>query len=73
MRSKHIYTKRFGTGTLMRYFWDEAFRLEYLEWVASIKSDEYYIRMKMQRICDFIARWMSVLVLTVGIVARIYA
>ena len=29
----------------MRYFLDEAFRPEYLEWVASIKSDEYYIRM----------------------------
>jgi len=45
MRSKHTYTMRFGIGTLMRYFLDEAFRPEYLEWVASIKSDEYYIRM----------------------------
>ena len=45
MRSKHTYTKRFGICTLMRYFGDEAFRPEYLEWVASIKSDEYYIRM----------------------------
>ena len=45
MRSKHTYTKRFGIGTLMRYFLDEAFLPEYLEWVASIKSDEYYIRM----------------------------
>jgi hypothetical protein len=45
MRSKHTYTKRFGIGTLLRYFLDEAFRPEHLEWVASIKSDEYYIRM----------------------------
>ena len=45
MRSTHTYTKRFGIGTLMRYFLDEAFRPEYLEWIASIKSDEYYIRM----------------------------
>lgn len=45
MRSKHTYTKRYGIGMLMRYFLDEAFRPEYLEWVASIKSDEYYIRM----------------------------
>ena len=45
MRSKHTYTKRFGIGMLMRYFLDEAFRPEYLEWVASIKSDEYYIHM----------------------------
>ena len=45
MRNTHTYTKRFGIGSLMRYFLDEAFRPEYLEWVASIKSDEYYIRM----------------------------
>lgn len=45
MRSKHTYMKRFGIGTLMRYFLDEDFRPEYLEWVASIKSEEYYIRM----------------------------
>ena len=45
MRSRHTYTKRFGIGTLMRFFLDEAFRPEYLEGVASIKSDEYYIRM----------------------------
>ena len=45
MRSTHTYTKRFGIGSLMRYYLDEAFRPESLEWVASIKSDEYYIRM----------------------------
>ena len=45
MRSTHTYTIRFGIGSLMRYFLDEAFRPEYLGWVASIKSDEYYIRM----------------------------
>ena len=45
MKSTHTYTKRFGMGMLMRYYLDEAFRQEYLEWVASIKSDEYYIRM----------------------------
>jgi len=45
MKSKHTYTKRFGIGMLMRYYLDEEFKPEYLEWVASIKSDEYYIRM----------------------------
>ena len=45
IKSTHTYTKRFGIGSLMRYFLDEAFRPEYLEWIASIKSDEYYIRM----------------------------
>ena len=45
MRSTHTYTIRFGICSLMRYYLDEAFLLEYLQWVASIKSDEYYIRM----------------------------
>ena len=41
----HTYTKRFGMGMLMRYYLDGEFKPEFLEWVASIKSDEYYIRM----------------------------
>ncbi len=45
MASEHTYTIRFGIGMLMRYYLDDAFRPEYLEWVASVKSDEYYIRM----------------------------
>ena len=45
MRSTHTYTIRFGICSLMRYYLDEAFLPEYLQWVASIKSDEYYIRM----------------------------
>ncbi|MBR6304899.1 MAG: DNA alkylation repair protein, partial [Paludibacteraceae bacterium] len=49
MKSTHTYTIRFGMGRLMRYYLDEAFRPEFLEWVASIKSDEYYIRMMQAR------------------------
>ena len=45
MKSTYTYTIRFGMGMLMRYYLDGDFRPEYLEWVASIKSDEYYIRM----------------------------
>ena len=45
MASEHTYTIRFGMGMLMRYYLDEAFRPEYLQWVASIKREEYYIRM----------------------------
>ncbi len=45
MKGTHTYTIRFGIGSLMRYYLDEAFLPEYLQWVASIKSDEYYIRM----------------------------
>ena len=45
MKSKHTYTKRFGMGMLMRYYLDEEFKPEYLEWVAAIQSEENYIRM----------------------------
>ncbi len=45
MSSSRTYTKRFGILTLMRYFLDKDFRPEHLEWVSSIRSDEYYIRM----------------------------
>ena len=30
---------------LMRYYLDDAFRPEYLEWVADVRSTEYYINM----------------------------
>jgi hypothetical protein len=45
MKSKQTYTIRFGMGMLMRYYLDEEFKPEYLEWVAAIQSEEYYIRM----------------------------
>lgn len=45
MASRHTYTIRFGMGMLMRYYLDEAFKPEYLEWVAVVQSEEYYIRM----------------------------
>ena len=45
MKSTHTYTKRFGMGMLMRYYLDGEFKPEYLEWVAAIQSEEYYIRM----------------------------
>ena len=45
MKSTHTYTIRFGMGILMRYYLDETFLPEYLQWVTSIKSNEYYIRM----------------------------
>ncbi len=45
LKSRHTYTVRLGMGMLMRYYLDGEFKQEYLEWVASVKSDEYYIRM----------------------------
>ena len=40
-----VYTVRFGIGMLMRYFLDDLFREEYLEWIAKLRSEEYYINM----------------------------
>lgn len=45
MTSEYIYTVRFGIGMLMRFYLDEYFRPEYLEMVAAIHSEEYYINM----------------------------
>ena len=46
MASPHVYTCRFGMGVLMRYYLEPAaFHPEYLQWVAAIRSDEYYINM----------------------------
>lgn len=45
INSEHVYTVRFGIGMLMRYFLDEKFSPEYLDLVAAIKTNEYYINM----------------------------
>lgn len=43
--SGETYTIRFGVNMLMKYFLDEAFLPEYPELVASIRSEEYYVKM----------------------------
>ena len=43
--SDRLYTVRFGIGVLMAHFLDGDFSPEYLDWVAAIKSEEYYLRM----------------------------
>jgi len=43
--SEHTYTLRYGIGMLLSYYLDEEFKEEYLEKVARIRSDEYYIKM----------------------------
>jgi len=45
MDSGETYTVRFGIGMLMQHFLDADFRLEYPEWVAGIRSEEYYVNM----------------------------
>jgi len=43
--SEKEYTCRFGIEMLMSHFLDEDFKIEYLEMVASVRSDYYYIKM----------------------------
>ncbi len=45
IKSKRIYTARFGIRMLMNEFLGDDFKDEYLELVASIKSEEYYLNM----------------------------
>ena len=45
IKSKEVYTIRFGIGMLMSYFLDEDFNESYLETISKIKSKEYYINM----------------------------
>ena len=45
LKSEHEYTVRFAIGMLMRYFLDDAFSPRYHKLVASIKREEYYIKM----------------------------
>ena len=47
IKSKRVYTVRFAIGMLLRHFLDEDFKPEYLEMVAAVKSDEYYIKMEV--------------------------
>ena len=39
------YVKRYGMGVMMRLFLDEDFKEEYIQLVASVKSEEYYVNM----------------------------
>lgn len=43
--SGQTYTIRFGLETLMRYYLDSAFQPSYLELAASVRSEEYYVKM----------------------------
>lgn len=44
-KSSHTYTCRFGMEMLMSHFLDEDFKPEYLEIVAAVHSEEYYVNM----------------------------
>lgn len=45
IQSQETYTCRFGIEMLMSHFLDEEFKSEYLEIVANVHSEEYYVQM----------------------------
>ena len=45
LQSGHTYPVRFGMEMLMNHFLEEDFREEYPALVASVQSEEYYVRM----------------------------
>ncbi len=45
IKSKHIYTARFGIRMLMNEYLGDDFKKEYLDLVASVKGEDYYLKM----------------------------
>lgn len=46
-KSAHVYSCRFAIVMLMSHYLDDAFKAEYLEIPAAIRSDEYYVNMAL--------------------------
>lgn len=45
IHAEHIYTVRFGIKMLMDYYLDEYFEMKYLDMVANVHSEAYYVQM----------------------------
>ena len=45
IKSKETYTIRFGICSLMQYYLDDNFKVDYLDIISKIKSNEYYVNM----------------------------
>lgn len=45
LASDQVYTVRFGIEMLMSHYLDEDFTPEYFDWVAVLRSEEYYVNM----------------------------
>lgn len=45
LKSECVYTVRFAISVLMQYFLDKEFNDKYLEKVAKIENDDYYVKM----------------------------
>ena len=39
------FTKRFGMAMLMRHYLDEDFKPDYVQWVAAVRTEHYYVTM----------------------------
>ena len=44
--ASETYTIRFGIGMLMQHFLDAHFAPQYLQWVAAVPSEAYYVQME---------------------------
>lgn len=45
IKSDHVYTCRFAMGMLLKHYLDDDFKIDYLDMVSSVRSNEYYINM----------------------------
>ncbi len=45
LASNHPYTVRFGIGMLMNHFLDTEFDSQYLDMVAAVRREDYYVKM----------------------------
>ena len=45
LKSNETYTVRYAIGVLLSNYLDEHFKTTHLDWVAAIRSEEYYINM----------------------------
>lgn len=45
IKSEHVYTKRFAIEMLMVHYLDKNFDSEYLQMVADVKGEDYYLKM----------------------------
>lgn len=45
LEAEHTYTVRVGIGMLMQHYLDEDFDISYMDRIAGIRSEEYYINM----------------------------
>ena len=45
LKAEETYTKRYAIGLLMKLYLDKDFKAEYMDSIAEVSSDEYYIKM----------------------------